>query len=81
MVVFGVSDIRALARCHLARISPSCPSSIKAPGQRALSPHMAAQLQAHPLFRVRTELLARDAAIALSYKRARLIFRSYGRSR
>lgn len=39
---------------------------------------MTHSLHTHPLFQVRTELLSYDESIALSYKRARLFFKTYG---
>ncbi|EKM77620.1 hypothetical protein AGABI1DRAFT_108106 [Agaricus bisporus var. burnettii JB137-S8] len=39
---------------------------------------MAQHLHAHPLFHPHSELLSPDERIALSYKRARLLFKSYG---
>ncbi|KXN82936.1 Peroxisomal acyl-coenzyme A oxidase 3 [Leucoagaricus sp. SymC.cos] len=40
--------------------------------------HQLHQLHNHPLFQIRSELLSPDESIALSYKRARLLFKAHG---
>lgn len=39
---------------------------------------MMQELPKHPLFQVRNEFLSKDESITLSYRRARLVLRSYG---